>query len=377
MDSYLAYIDESGGHGFDFSNEGTSTHFVICAILLDDSDEGLLTHQFEQIKSKYFPVSELKSSKIGKRDNIRFDILMDLEPLDFKYYYIIIDKREIHPNTGLQYKEVFYKFLYGILYNQLYSTFRYLSIVADEMISSEFLKGFKQYVQENNMVDLFHQNKLEFKNGKTTLLLQLSDLIGGTINRHFSGKSLLDVRTCLPNKFLGEVVWPQKYKSFTVDEIEVVDEFKEVIADLALLRIDSYLIKNISPKDPIIKKRVYFLNYLKSIFLYNNKTRFIFTDEIIRHIETVTGERIKEQFFRQQIVGPLRTAGLLISSNSAGYKIPCSTADILSFFNLSSRIINPMLSRLKKTHDALIQATNGKLNILDNPEFEYFRKLIE
>lgn len=377
MDSYLAYIDESGGHGFDFSNEGTSTHFVICAILMDVRDEGLLNHQFEQIKSKYFPISELKSSKIGKRDNIRSDILLDLVSLEFKYYYLVIDKQKIHQNTGLQYKEVFYKFLYGILYNQLYTTFRHLSIVADEMISSDFLIGFKRYIQENHTVDLFHQSKFDFKNGKTTALLQLADLIGGTINRHYSGKSTLNVKSILPNKFLGEVIWPQKFKPFTVDENEIIDEFKDIIADLAMLRIDGYLNRNNQATDPIIRKRIYFLNYLKSIFLYNSKTRFVDTGEITKHIENLTGGTIKEQYFRQQIVGPLRTSGLLISSNSNGYKIPCSTSDILSFFNLSSRIINPMLSRLKKTHDALIQATNGKLNVLDNPEYEYLRKFIE
>ena len=126
----------------------------------------------------------------------------------------------------------------------------------------------------------------------------------------------------------------------------------------------------------IIKKRVYFLNYLKSIFLYNNKTRFIYTDEIISHIENLTNEKIKEQYFRQQIVGPLRTEGLLISSNINGYKIPCSISDIHSFFNLSSRIIFPMLSRLKMTHEALLQATNKKLDILSNPEFEYLKKFL-
>lgn len=377
MDNFIAYLDESGGHGFDFIKLGTSTHFVICAILLDESTVKSISDDFEKIKSKYYPISELKSSRIGGNESLRIKILNDLNDLDFKYYCLIIDKRYIRPNTGLQYKEVFYKFLYGILYNNLFRTFRNLSIIADEMISDEFLLGFKNYVLQNHRVDLFHQNRFDFKNGKTTILLQLADLVGGTINRYYSDKSSINVREYLPTKFLGEVIWPQNYKPFTVDETEIIDEFKDVIADLALLRIDNYLNKFNNSNEANIKKRIYFLNYLKSIFLYNSKTRFIYTDEIIQHIENLTGERIKEQYFRQQIVGPLRSEGLLISSNSSGYKIPCSMADIYSFFNLSSRIIHPMLFRLKMTHNALFQATNGKLNILDNPEYNYFRKLIE
>jgi hypothetical protein len=377
MNSFLAYLDESGGHGFDFSNEGTSTHFVICAILIDETNNDTLTTEFEKIKNKYFPVSELKSSNIGKKDNLRLRILTDLESLDFKYFYLVIDKQKILPNTGLQYKEVFYKFLYGILYNNLFRTFRNLSIIADEMISDDFLKGFKSYVLQNHTVDLFNQNRFDFKNGKTTILLQLADLIGGTMNRHYSGKSKINAKDYLPNKFLGEIIWPQNYKPFTVDESLIFDEYKDIIADLALLRIDNYLNKNSNSNESIVKKRIYFLNYLKSIYLYNNKTRFIYTDEIIHHIQNLTGEIIKEQYFRQQIVGPLRSEGLLISSNSKGYKIPCSTNDIYAFFNLSSRIIHPMLHRLKMTHDALLQATNGKLNVLDNTEFNYLWKVME
>jgi len=377
MNSLLAYLDESGGHGFDFNKEGTSTHFVISAILIEENKNSTLESEFEKIKNKYFPVSELKSSKIGKNENLRLRILADLEFLDFKFFNLVIEKQKILPNTGLQYKEVFYKFLYGILYNNLFRTFRNLSIIADEMISDDFLDGFKNYVLQNQTVDLFNQDRFDFKNGKTTLLLQLADLIGGTTNRYYSGKSKINAKDYLSNKFLGEIIWPQNYKPFTVDESFIFDEYKDVIADLSLLRIENYLNKNSNSQELIIRKRVYFLNYLKSIYLYNNKTRFIYTDEIIQHIQNLTGEIIKEQYFRQQIVGPLRTEGLLISSNSKGYKIPCSTNDIYAFFNLSSRIIHPMLHRLKMTHDALFQVTNGKLNVLDNPEFNYLRKIID
>jgi len=249
--------------------------------------------------------------------------------------------------------------------------------VADEMISKEFLEGFKKYVLENHAVDLFHQNKFDFKTSKETILLQLADLIGGTINRFYAGKSKVNVRDILPMKFIGELNWPEKYKSYTVDETEINDPFKDVISDLALLRIENYLNRNFLSSDLITRKRVYFLNYLRAIFLYNSKTRFIYTDEILRHLEQLTGERLKEQYFRQQIVGPLRTEGLLISSNINGYKIPSSKADIHAFFNLSSKIIHPMLQRLKMTQEALKQATGGELEILDAPEYAYLKKLIE
>lgn len=375
MENYIAFLDESGGHGFDFNNSGTSTHFVVCAIIVDQDKQTSLNSDFQKIKSQFFPISELKSSKIGNRDSLRLKVLETINLLDFKYFNLVVDKRSIYPNTGLQHKESFYKFLYGLLYNNLYRTIRNLSIVADQLISDEFIEGFKKYVTANHKVDLFHQD-LEFGESHSTTLLQLADLIGGTINRFYAGKSKIDIGVELPNKRLGEIVWPHEYKSYTVDEEDINDEFKEVISDLAILRIINYLEKNKDSLDPVIVKRILFLNYIQAVFLYSSKTRFIYTDEILRHIEAITGDKIKEQFFRQQIVGPLRTEGVLISSNAKGYKIPCSQADIYTFFNLFSKVIHPMISRLRISYDSLYQATNGKFDALSHPEYEYLRKLI-
>jgi hypothetical protein len=376
MKNYLAYLDESGGHGFDFTKLGTPIYFVVCAVIIDEANENQITENFLKIKSYYFSNGELKSSSIGNKDHIRKRILNEVNGLDFKYYNLVVDKRAIYPNTGLQHKETFYKFLYGMLYNNLYRTIHNLSIVSDNLISDQFITGFRKYVVKNHRVDLFHQD-LIFKESHSVVLLQLADLIGGTINRFYSGKSTIDIKIELPDKQLGEILWPKGYKPYTVDENDITDEFREVISDLALLRIKGYLDKNQDSPDPLVIKRVYFLNYIQAIFLYNSKTRFIYTDEILRHLESVTGEVIKEQFFRQQIIAPLRTDGILISSNKNGYKIPCSKADIYLFFNLFSKVIHPMINRLKISHEALFQATNGKFDVLDNPEYEYLRKLIE
>ena len=94
---------------------------------------------------------------------------------------------------------------------------------------------------KTHTVDLFNQNNFAFKKSSNTVLLQLADFIGGTINRFSASKSDIDVKSLLPNKILGEVKWPENYKPFTVEKVEVHDEFEEVISDLALLRIQKYL----------------------------------------------------------------------------------------------------------------------------------------
>jgi hypothetical protein len=90
----------------------------------------------------------------------------------------------------------------------------------------------------------------------------------------------------------------------------------------------------------------------------------------------VAAEEINEQYIRRQIVGPLRSEGILIVSNVNGYKIPSSKNDVITFFNLFSRTINPMLQRLKKSHEALYQATNGKLDMLAYEEFNTLKNCL-
>jgi hypothetical protein len=376
--TYIAFIDESGGHGFDFTQVGTPTHFVITAILVEPTSLQTLEQQFDAIKQQHFPQSELKSSRIGGKDHIRERLLQAVRQLDFTFFCLIVDKRKIHINTGLQYKESFYKFLYGILYNNIYRTFKNIEVVADELISNEFLARFERYIKENHQVDLFHQNKIEFRKSSSTLLLQLADLVGGSINRYESKKSLLNPFEILQGKCTARISWPEAYQHFTVDETEEPDEFQDIISELALLRINGYIDKNVGDRDTSIRLRVMFLSYLRSVFLYNSKTRSIYTIEIINHLKAnATAEEINEQYIRRQIVGPLRSEGILIVSNANGYKIPSSKNDVITFFNLFSRTINPMLQRLKKSHEALYQATNGKLDMLAYEEFKYLKKLFE
>lgn len=377
MESYIAFIDESGGHGFNFVNEGTSTHFVVNAILVDSSNLESLSTEFAAIKKQYFPNSELKSSKIANRDGTRLEILNKLKALDFKFYYLIVDKTRIHLTSGLQFKESFYKFLYGILYNNIYRNFKYLSIVADDLISPDFILSFEKYIKENHQADLFHQNNISFVKSDQTILLQLADFIGGSLNRFYSLKSTLNPITVLEGKCIGQLSFPNNYSPYTVDEKSVPEEFEEEISSVALLRIDDYINENLDTKDNVVFLRVMFLSYLRSVFNYNSKHRYVFTQELIVHIKENTGEGMKEQFLRQQIVGPLRSEGILIMSNSNGYKIPSTKRDIVTFFNLFSKIINPMVHRLDKTHSALFTATQGKLNMLNYPEFEYLKKLLE
>lgn len=104
-----AYTDESGNHGFNFSQSDISTHFIVTSILVGEDNRELLETEMEAIRKKYFQTGEIKSSSVGKNHKRRCSILNQILKLDFKIFAVVIDKREIDADSGLQYKQTFYK----------------------------------------------------------------------------------------------------------------------------------------------------------------------------------------------------------------------------------------------------------------------------
>ena len=185
----IAYIDEYGSFGFDFSKEGTSKYYILCAIIIEKTSIQKFHDEIQKIKKENgLAKTELKSSRITE-DKRRFRILTQLLPLEFNIVPFIADKQQFIPNTPLtEYKHVFYKNMAKRLYDLLYTTYPKLQILQDEIGTSDFMDSFKNYVHEHRpQMNLFNQYSFDFINSKDELLIQLADFIAGSI-----AKSLLD-----------------------------------------------------------------------------------------------------------------------------------------------------------------------------------------
>jgi hypothetical protein len=105
---FTAYVDESGNHVLDSSKEGTSEFYIVCAIVISDEKLDESKKIATAIKDRYFPNGEIKSSRV-KRSNPqrRIKILNEINKIDFKIICAAINKLEILPISGLQYKKSF------------------------------------------------------------------------------------------------------------------------------------------------------------------------------------------------------------------------------------------------------------------------------
>ena len=86
MENVYAFTDEYGAFGWDIDNPSVSTHFIITAIIVKESDLDDFTMKADALRKKHFQTGEIKSSKIGKDHSRRLRILADLQDIPiFKY----------------------------------------------------------------------------------------------------------------------------------------------------------------------------------------------------------------------------------------------------------------------------------------------------
>ncbi|WP_162056133.1 DUF3800 domain-containing protein [Pontibacter pamirensis] len=370
------FVSEAGAHGFAFNGPG-DTHFSITVVLVEEENRRKVEEGFRRLRERYFPGGVILSPAGNNRIVQQLEFLDELKKLDFSFHALLVDKRKLHQKSPLQYKGTFYKFLSGLIYNNLYRTVPDLSIVANELGTPEFMESFRRYIHENHQVDLFSPATFTFSTGEEDVLLQLASFLGESLNGFNAGVSEVDIEEELAEKCVGVIRWPEGYVPYTVDtEGMAVDAQDEAITAAAQLRARDYLQRHAGSEDPVVRSRMVFVEYLLMVFTYNYKTRFIHTYELLQHLNSYKYENYTEHRFRSLVVGPVRDEGVLIVSSSAGYKLPCSTRDIYNFFNYYNQQIQPMLARLCQCHRALELATGGELNVLEQPEYDNLKKLL-
>lgn len=381
-DIQFAFVDEYGNYGFDFEKNDVSTHFIIVAILVKGANKEILEEKVEHIRQKFFQAGEMKSSKIRNNHKRRSLILNELKGLPFNIFAYVIDKRKIRESAGIRYKKSFFKFLNRLLYDDLYRTFDQLELVADEYGNKEFMEEFKVYVKRKSIPDLFNFSSFGFNNSKSNILIQLADLLAGTIAKGYDKNQLTDeyqtFYKILEKHIIRLEYWPKDYRNFLVDpsKSENKTPYDEVILKQAVNLAYQYIDKSGNIEDIDEKDRIDFLKFL--LFkTYQNPNEYIYTHEILDNLNAIRNQKINIHYFRSNIVSKLRDNGLLIASSTKGYKLPTCIDDLYDFVNLTSLNIHPMIQRITKCRDQILLATNNEIDILDKAEYEDIKKIVE
>jgi len=190
----IVFIDDSGDPGFKV-NRGSSSAFVICCIIFDDELEAEKTAiQIKELrrnmgKSDRF---EFKFNKCSK--NYRIDFLKAVAHSKFKIRAIVMKKDVIVSEELKKSKESFYNFTIKTVLKHNFGAIKDAKIRLDGHGDRTFRRELHTYLRKNlNTKEQKIIENLRFKDSKKDVLIQLADMVAGSINR-FTQKDKTDYK---------------------------------------------------------------------------------------------------------------------------------------------------------------------------------------
>lgn len=372
------YVDASGNP--DLEHLTDTTHYIIAAVMIDDAAVEASTQAFEAVRKNYFQASPIKSLNVGDNHSRRREILEALVAIDFHAAVFVVDKRAIQKDSGLKFKESFFKFLHKLLFRRLFRAFNQISMKIDSYGRDEFKESFKRYADKQFEGLLFPDSTTEFVKSTSCVPVQVADFVAGSLMRYYDG-----VKGCEQGKDFVGLLGPK---------IIYLDEFPiQYRPDLSIKGVDSevdatvrntcwhlatrYLSENPEPYDDAAKARVAILTKLLNTFSYVNDRQWLSRPALMDCLSFLPDKNRNEHFFKSDIIAPLRDAGVIIASSMQGYKIPAGAADLEAFVDQIDRVVAPMIKRLDGARKSINLATKNQLDILQDERFSYLRELLK
>lgn len=189
-ESMLVFIDESGDSGLGESSS-SSKNFIITLVLFEDrteaqrADDRIAQLRREMNLSSHF---EFHFSKI--KQDWREHFLRELGIFDFKYFSIVLDKRELKKH-GLTTPTDLYRYACNLVFNAARPHLKNATVIIDGSGSQRFQRDIATHLRRhtNDPGSAEGQiGKVRIQNSHTNNLLQLADMVCGAVSRSLTDK---------------------------------------------------------------------------------------------------------------------------------------------------------------------------------------------
>ena len=378
--SRTAYIDECGSFGFDFTKQANSLYYIMCAVVIKNDEIDSFHEIINDVKNKNgFKHTEMKSSSIGKQYARRTKIITELLPIKFNIVLFVANKQEFIKGSPLtEYKPSFIKFLHEKFYDILYRAYPKLKIIEDEVGTQEFQESFRKYVENNRpSYSITDEYDFDYADSKDSLLVQLSDIIAGSIYKSYTDPEAPDYLEILKSKVMTIFEFPSKSGPYFSTDIKSQYQYNENIFLYADRSVRDYIEKH--ENDDLLEERlrVYFLNRLLFYSQFVDARLYITSKQLVNELTEVANKKITNNYLMRNIVAKLRDNGIILASSKNGYKLPISSEDIFTYLRQTHGVVAPMMKRVEICRNCLRMATDNSLDILNNDEFIDFKKYID
>jgi hypothetical protein len=191
----LVFIDDSGDPGFKMER-GSSSAFVIALVIFDDNLEAEKTSlAIKELKRK-LKVSDRFEFKFNKSDRkFRKYFFESIYKFKFRVRAIVVKKDSIYSQRLKNYKEDFYNFIVMQVLKHSVKTIKNAKIKFDKSGEKALRDEMRVYLSKQ----LDNKNKKIFKDfkfvdSKQNTLVQLADMVAGSIFSSVTGKDKLSLQ---------------------------------------------------------------------------------------------------------------------------------------------------------------------------------------
>lgn len=376
-----AYVDETGTNELDTTKAGVSKYFICVAVIVDEREVADLTLHMEAIAKDLCGGAEIASKKIRSNSKRRRKFLAELSGQKFGYYAILIRKDAVKKESGLKHKKSFYKCINKMLYERITQSGRSVKIIADTIGGQDFMDSFDGYLTNKLKPDLFFNYTHEFADSAACRLIQLADLIAGTLAQCFEPSKRtpesVEFREMIrPFEFAIDS-WPRLAET-TDDEGTAPIQPNADISEALLTRVQRFIQKEDAQQDEIERMQVSVLKMLLFAKEFEAPSKqFISSDQLRISLAEQGLKEISKRAFTKEVIGGIRLKGIIIAGTKNGYKLALNEHEISEYLDHNKSIIEPMLARLAEARKTVKLDTANQLDILSEDPYRLLAKLVE
>jgi hypothetical protein len=166
------------------------------------------------------------------------------------------------------------------------------------------MQSFSKYVEEKqDVLSLFGDANFFFQNSRNDVLIQLADLISGTLARIYDEHKKTDktpnyIKT-LQKKLIRIELYPKTYETYNVSTNALAEDYEKDIAELCLKQAIMFIKKYENDDDTDRKAQIITLQYMLFRFMNNDLRKYIPTRELMNQLENTEFGKNSIQTFRQ------------------------------------------------------------------------------
>ncbi len=187
----LVFIDDSGDPGFKF-DKGSTKFFVISLVIFDDeleAEKTAIAIKDLRRELRFSDHSEFKFYKSSK--DVRQKFLNKVCGFQFRVRSLVVDKSLIRSEELRHNKNSFYGYVIKTALKYSEGKIKNAKIKIDGSGDRVFRKNFLGYLRRQlNSTDLKIMENCKLVDSKQNVLIQLADMVAGSVHRSFNKEKL-------------------------------------------------------------------------------------------------------------------------------------------------------------------------------------------